>query len=53
VVLDEDADTAHVEFSGAGELTPFELELRPGDPDAPVLRVTGLRDGRLSWETLR
>jgi len=53
VVLDDEADAAHVEFNGAGELTPFELELRPGAAGVPMLRVTGLRDGRLSWETLR
>jgi general secretion pathway protein H len=53
VALDNEADAAHVEFNGAGELTPFELELQPVSSGAPVLRVTGLRDGRLTWEALR
>ncbi|AGA35463.1 general secretion pathway protein H [Thioalkalivibrio nitratireducens DSM 14787] len=52
IPLDDRADRPQVLFNGAGELTAFELELRPVQGGA-VLRVTGLPDGRLEWETLR
>ncbi|AHE96939.1 type II secretion system minor pseudopilin GspH [Thioalkalivibrio paradoxus] len=52
VPLDERADRPQVLFNGAGEVTPFELELRTAQAGA-VLRITGLPDGRLEWETLR
>lgn len=53
VPLDEHADRPQVLFNGAGELTPFELEMRPLGSAGAVLRVTGQRDGRLLQETLR
>lgn len=53
VALDERADRAQVLFNGAGEVTPFELEVRPSAAGAAVLRVTGRRDGRVFWETVR
>ncbi len=52
VPLDERADRAQVLFNGSGEVTPFELELRPADPGGTVLRVTGRRDGRITQETM-
>lgn len=53
VPLDDRADQAQVLFNGAGELTPFELEMRPEGGAGGILRITGQRDGRLRWETLR
>jgi len=52
VPLDERADRPHVRFNGAGELTPFELEIRQPGGARDVLRVTGERDGRLLQERL-
>jgi len=51
VPLDDRADRAQVLFNGAGELTPFELDLRPDGPASKLLRITGTRDGRLVLET--
>ena len=53
VPLDDRADRPQVLFNGAGELTPFELEMRPAGGATGILRVTGARDGRLLLETLR
>jgi general secretion pathway protein H len=52
VPLDEHTDRPQVLFNGAGELTPFELEMRPVGTASAILRVTGQRDGRLLQETL-
>jgi len=51
IPLDDRADRAQVLFNGAGELTPFELDLRPDGPASKLLRITGTRDGRLVLET--
>ncbi len=53
VPLDDRADRPQVVFNGAGELTPFELELRPEGAASSLLRVSGTRDGRLVLETLQ
>ena len=53
VPLDDRADRPQVLFNGAGELTPFELELRPDGAASSLLRVSGTRDGQLLLETLR
>lgn len=53
VPLDDRADQAQILFNGAGELTPFELEIRPEGGAGRILRITGQRDGRLLQETLR
>jgi general secretion pathway protein H len=53
VPLDDRAERPQVLFNGAGELTPFELELRPDGAASSLLRVSGTRDGRLVLETLR
>ena len=53
VPLDDRADRPQVLFNGAGELTPFELDLRPDGAASSLLRVSGTRDGRLVLETLR
>lgn len=53
VPLDDRADRPQVLFNGAGELTPFDLELRPAGAARAALRVTGQRDGRLQQEQVR
>jgi general secretion pathway protein H len=52
IPLDDRADRPQVLFNGAGEVTPFELEIRPEGSTRTVLRVTGQRDGRLLQERL-
>ena len=52
VALDDRPDRPLVLFNGAGEVTPFELELRPPRM-TEVLVITGFPDGRLHWETRR
>jgi general secretion pathway protein H len=48
--LDERTDRAAVLVDGAGEMTPFELEMLPSDPRSPALWVQAAADGRLTWE---
>jgi general secretion pathway protein H len=50
IPLDDRADRPQVLFNGAGELTPFELEIRPESATGNMLRITGQRDGRLLQE---
>lgn len=50
VPLDERVGRPHVRFNGAGELTPFELEIHQPRGAQAVLRVIGERDGRLLQE---
>lgn len=49
IPLDDRADLPQVLFNGAGELTPFELEIRR---DGTTLRISGQRDGRMLQERL-
>lgn len=49
IPLDDRTDLPQVMFNGAGELTPFELEIRH---DRNTLRITGQRDGRVLQERL-
>ena len=53
VPLDDRADQPQVLFNGAGELTPFELEIRSEGGARAMLRITGQRDGRLVQERLQ
>lgn len=53
VPLDDRADQPQILFNGAGELTPFELEMRPETGTGSILRITGQPDGRLLLETLQ
>jgi general secretion pathway protein H len=53
VPLDDRADRPQVVFNGAGELTPFELEIRREGSTGAELRINGQRDGRLLQERLQ